>query len=49
MDTVFQWTLPVLLVAMVTWTIWMWPLLENNQRWIAITPILFVAYVISKW
>jgi len=34
---------------MVIWTIWMWLQLENNQRWIAIIPMLVVAFAILKW
>jgi hypothetical protein len=49
MDTLVQWLLPGLFVAMLIWTIWMWPRLDNIQRCIAVAPLLVIAYSILNW
>jgi membrane-anchored protein YejM (alkaline phosphatase superfamily) len=49
MNQIMEWALPVLFVAMLIWTIWMWSRLENNQRLIAIAPLLIIAYSMLNW
>jgi len=48
MDFLLDWTLPVLFVSMLIWTIWMWRQLENAHRWIAIIPLIIIFYVIVR-
>jgi hypothetical protein len=46
MDTLLTWILPILLVSMLIWTVWMWSRLDYAQRWIAVIPLVIIAYAI---
>jgi hypothetical protein len=48
LETVINWILPSLFVAMLIWTIWMWRQLENAHRLIAIIPLVIILYVIVR-
>ncbi len=47
-DNILTWSLPILFVSMLTWTLWMWRRLENAHRWIAIIPLTIIFYVIVR-
>jgi len=42
------WFFPLLFVAMLGWTVFMWPRLEKMERWIAIITLAIVVYAIFQ-
>ena len=43
-----SWFLPLLLVLMMLWTLFMWPRLRKVERWVAIITMVAVAYAIIE-
>lgn len=43
-----EWFFPVLFVAMLLWTVFVWPRLEKIERWVAVITMAIVAYAIIR-
>ena len=43
-----DWFFPVLLVAVLIWTVIMWSRLEKIERWVSIITLVVVAYAIFR-